>query len=100
MKFISSLAIAASLSACVAPAFAQSPNCYPREAAVSGLTNTHGESVVAYGASSNVLVEFWGSEETGSWTITTTDTEGRMCIAAVGFGFTLGDDHIAKGVEG
>lgn len=80
------LAAAALLIA--APAFAQSRNCGPRDAVVGRLAEVYGETRQSIGISANnTVVEVFASEETGTWTITVSNTAGVTCLAASGQSF-------------
>ncbi|MEM8542282.1 MAG: hypothetical protein AAGF25_15115 [Pseudomonadota bacterium] len=66
-----------------APAFASS--CAPRDMVVERLASKYGESRQSMGlGANNAVVEVFASEETGTWTITVTSTEGVTCLVASG----------------
>ncbi len=61
------------------------PLCAAREQVLQVLTGRHGESVRSIGlAAQNRIVEVFASDETGSWTITVTSTNGMTCLVASG----------------
>lgn len=63
-------------------------NCGPRDAVVDRLADRYGESRRSVGlGSNNALVEVFASDETGSWTITVTSTNGLTCLVASGQAF-------------
>jgi len=75
-------------------AFAQQNNCGERDRVVERLANTYGESRQSIGlAPNNSVVEVFASSETGTWTITVTNTSGKTCLVASGQAFetTHGD---------
>ena len=59
--------------------------CLLRDAAVSQLTKQHGEEVTARGLSANgkFMMELF-TGDSGTWTLITTDVNGRSCIVASG----------------
>lgn len=67
----------------VSGASAQAP-CGPRDLIVSQLKQKYKEEPVATGLiNTTVLMEVYASEA-GTWTVTTTDTHGTMCIVLAG----------------
>lgn len=69
-------------------ATAQQRNCAPRDAVVERLASKYGESRQSIGlGSNNALVEVFASDETGTWTITVTNTSGMTCLVAAGQAF-------------
>lgn len=59
--------------------------CGARDMVVAELTDRYGEVVLGMGlAQQNRIMEFYVSEETGSWTITVTTAEGITCLMASG----------------
>ncbi len=86
MKLAFSLA-ALALGIVVAPAHAQNGNspCAPREKMISLLSSKYSEAHTASGlANSSSLVEIWRSEDSATWTILLTRTNGISCIIASG----------------
>lgn len=71
------------------PALAQaSANCGPREVVIHQLANSYGESRQSIGiGANNTVVEVFGNQETGSWTITVTRPGGPTCLVASGMAF-------------
>lgn len=64
---------------------AQSANCGARSAVVDRLSSHFGETRRGLGlGSGNRVVEVFASDETGTWTITVTLPDGRMCLVASG----------------
>lgn len=63
------------------------PNCASVKDATEILRGMYQEEVIAVGKNrQGYLVEWWGNQETGSWTITAT-RNGRTCIAGQGGAF-------------
>lgn len=59
--------------------------CAPRESVVDHLSGKFGESRQVIGLSGGEMVmELFASDDTGTWTITVTSPDGRMCIVAAG----------------
>lgn len=80
------LAILAALAA--TPAAAQ--QCGPRDGVVAMLASRFGEARVSAGLSAQGhLIETFASAETGSWTITVTHPDMRMCLLASGQSFEM-----------
>lgn len=64
-------------------AFAQV--CGKRDTVLSRLAEKFGETRRSLGlGANNGIVEIFASEDTGSWTITVTMPDGRMCLVASG----------------
>ncbi|SDG49889.1 hypothetical protein [Sulfitobacter delicatus] len=76
-------------------------NCGPREAVVTRLADGYGETRQSMGlGGNNAVVEIFASDETGSWTITVTGTNGITCLVASGQGFEeLAEALPAKGSD-
>ena len=61
------------------------PNCGARAAVVERLATRFGETRRGIGlGTQNRVVEVFASADTGSWTITVTLPDGRMCLVATG----------------
>lgn len=59
--------------------------CAERDRVLAQLTDRYGEQVQGMGlAPNNRIMEFFVSEETGSWTITVTTADGTTCLMAAG----------------
>ena len=72
------------------PVFAQTEPCGPRDEMISALTGEKwGERFIANGIGQTEITEMWGNTETGTWTVTGTDANGRTCIRAAGQGFQV-----------
>ena len=81
-------------------ALAQSvTNCGDRAHVVDRLAQRYGESRQALGlGANNSVVEVFASDDTGSWTITVTNTNCTTCLVASGQSFeTLAEALPAKG---
>ncbi|MDM7932946.1 hypothetical protein [Tabrizicola sp.] len=75
------------------------PQCGSREALTALLADRYGETRRAMGvAGADAVMELYASGATGTWTITMTLADGRMCLMASGLGYeALTDDLPAKG---
>lgn len=73
--------------------------CATRDLVLSQLVDRYGETRRGMGlAANNSVVEVFAATETGTWTITVTMPDGRMCLVASGQGFeTMTEDLPAKG---
>lgn len=81
-------------------AFAQGANCADRDSVVERLATGYGETRQSIGlAPNNSVVEVYASTETGTWTITVTNTSGITCLVASGQNYEATDDDLtpAKG---
>lgn len=78
--------VGAALTLATLPAHAQTPNsCGPRDALVERLSGKFGETRRGIGlGNQNTIVEVFASDDTGSWTVTVTLPDGRMCLVASG----------------
>lgn len=67
------------------PVYAQE-QCGNTEKMHQVLANKYGETMQIVGGMSATgsIVEFWGNDDTGTWTVTITDTNGTTCFVAVG----------------
>lgn len=73
------------LAALAPPAAMAQVNCANREAVIERLQNSFKESLSAAGLqSANSLIEVWSSNDTGSWTIISTQPSGISCVLASG----------------
>ena len=64
---------------------AQSQRCGPRTAIVEKLAQKYGETRQSMGlAANNAVIEVFASDDTGTWTITVTGTNGLTCLVASG----------------
>ncbi|MFN3280327.1 MAG: hypothetical protein ACK40I_01445 [Tabrizicola sp.] len=61
------------------------PQCDSREAVTSLLADRYGETRRSVGiAGQAAVMELYASDETGTWSITMTLPDGRMCLMASG----------------
>lgn len=68
-----------------AGAFAQGASCATHDTVVKRLADGYGETRQSIGlAPNNSVVEVFASLETGTWTITVTNTSGITCLVASG----------------
>lgn len=66
-------------------AYSQGANCAKRDAVVSRLATAYGETRQSMGlAANNAVIEVFASDETGTWTITVTTSDGQTCLVASG----------------
>lgn len=79
----------------------QSRNCAPREIVLERLASKYGEARQSVGlGANNSVMEVFSSNETGTWTITVTLTNGTTCLVASGRDFeTLAEALPAKGSD-
>jgi len=69
-------------------AYSQGANCAQREAVVNRLAQAYGETRQSMGlAANNAVIEVFASDETGTWTITVTTSDGQTCLVASGQAF-------------
>jgi hypothetical protein len=75
------------------------PQCGPRAAVLDQLASKYRETRRGVGIAANQgVMELFASAETGSWTITVTLADGRMCLVASGEGFEpVAEELPAKG---
>lgn len=82
-KTILSAALIGATALMSMPAYAQV--CGPRDTVLSRLADKFGETRRSLGlGANNGIVEIFASADTGSWTITVTMPDGRMCLVASG----------------
>jgi hypothetical protein len=76
-------------------------NCGPRDNVVERLANGYGETRQSIGlGANNAVIEVYASDDTGTWTITITSTNGVTCLIASGKSFeTLAEALPAKGSD-
>lgn len=94
-------ALSAALTIMTATAASAEPNCGPRAAVVTHLSENFGESRQSIGMGQDGrVVELFASLETGSWTITVTLPNGTTCLVAAGEAFELlAEAPIPRGTE-
>jgi hypothetical protein len=73
--------------------------CDTRDRVVAMLADKYGETRRGLGiAGQNAVMEIFAATDTGTWTITVTLPDGRMCLMASGAGYeTLTEELPAKG---
>ena len=82
------IALSMMLAALGGAATAQNNACAPRDQVVERLAGKYGETRQSMGlGSNNAVMEVFASDETGSWTITVTMTNGMTCLVASGQAF-------------
>ncbi len=84
-KRLFSAALIFGAAAMAPPVFAQSVTCMPRTTLVQTLENRHGERLTGGGLqSASQVVEVWSSDQSGSFTVFVTRTDGLACVMATG----------------
>ncbi len=75
------------------------PQCDSREAVTTLLADRYGETRRAVGiAGQAAVMELFAAETTGTWSITMTLPDGRMCLMASGSNFeAIAEELPAKG---
>ncbi|HET7410999.1 MAG TPA: hypothetical protein VFJ13_12445 [Paracoccaceae bacterium] len=95
------LGTAAAVTATAAGAQAIAPDlaCGSREEMTDRLKQSFGEAQTGLGLiSAAQVLEVWSSDETGTWTILMTDTDGQSCLVAAGESWkTVPVEAIIKG---
>lgn len=77
-------------------AAAQNNACAPRDQVVERLASKYGETRQSMGlGSNNAVMEIYASDETGTWTITVTMTNGMTCLVASGDAFEPLEEALA-----
>ncbi|KMK66350.1 hypothetical protein [Puniceibacterium sp. IMCC21224] len=89
MKLMTALHLLALCAALPGAATAQSTsNCAPRDVVIARLGEKFGETRQSVGlGSNNAVVEVFASNDSGSWTIVVTATDGQSCLIASGQAF-------------
>ncbi|MFO1203228.1 MAG: hypothetical protein U1E58_11395 [Tabrizicola sp.] len=95
--FALSLGLAAMLAA--ADIAHGAPQCDSRETVTALLADRYGETRRSLGiAGEAAVIELYAADTTGTWSITLTLPDGRMCLMASGSGYeTVTEDLPAKG---
>ncbi len=71
------------------------PQCDTREKVTTLLAERYGETRRAMGvAGATAVMELYASDSTGTWTMTITLADGRMCLMASGQGFEAMNDPL------
>ena len=75
------------------------PQCDSRETVTTLLANRYGETRRALGiADGSAVIELYAADTTGTWSITMTLPDGRMCLMASGSNYEpVTEDLPAKG---
>ena len=75
------------------------PQCDSREAVTALLADRYNETRRAVGiAGQSAVMELFAAEDTGTWSITMTLPDGRMCLMASGSNYeTVSEELPAKG---
>lgn len=86
-------------AAVVTPAAAAPHICGQYEAITSKLTAQFGEKAVASGTSRNgrAYIEFWASEDSGTWSVVTVMPNGVSCLTSAGQDFQTLPEKLQKG---
>lgn len=84
MKYLATLALLASC----APAYAQQ-NCASTDEVYTTLLEKYQEERLVVGVNqAGSLIEFWGSDQSGSWSVIITYPDGMSCLADSGVTFS------------
>ena len=86
MSYMSLKAVFAVTAVAAGSALAM-PGCIPRDEAMHILTERLGERRHVAGLDARGVIEFFGSEKTGHWTLTLTRPDGTTCRIAQGHAF-------------
>lgn len=71
------------------------PQCDSRDRVTRLLADTYGETRRAVGlAGQAAVMELYASDSTGTWTVTFTLPDGRMCLLASGSGYEAVSDEL------
>lgn len=74
------------------------PQCDSRDAVTALLADRYGETRRALGlAGEAAVMELYASDATGTWTITMTLPDGRMCLMASGAGYEAVSEELPAG---
>lgn len=77
------------------------PQCDTRDRVTALLADRYGETRQAMGlAGQSAVMELYASETTGTWTITFTLPDGRMCLMASGAGYEARTEDLPARGEG
>ena len=92
----------AAMAASATQAQTQRPPCGDRDAIVERLEAKWGETFTGGGMqSASAVFEVWMSEDSGTWTILKTSSNGMACVMATGTNWMVGETEKAiAGVEG
>lgn len=72
-----------------------SPQCDSRAKVTTLVADQYGETRRALGiAGTDAVMELFASDATGTWTITLTLPDGRMCLMASGLGYETTDKDL------
>ena len=94
--FALSLGLAAMLAA--ADIAHSAPQCDSRETVTALLADRYGETRRAIGiAGQSAVMELFAAEATGTWTITVTLPDGRMCLMASGTNYETVTEALPAG---
>lgn len=94
-RLIPPLALGAFLLAGSADAQQAMQHCGPRAKVIERLATKYGETRRSMGlGSKNTVMEVFASDESGSWTITVTLTNGITCLVASGQAFEATADRL------
>ncbi|AWI84194.1 hypothetical protein CEW88_11170 [Alloyangia pacifica] len=89
------IGLCAALAALPSAGAAQSRACGPRDVVIARLAETYGETRQSIGlGSDNAVMEVFASDETGTWTITITSSQGVTCLVASGQAFETLAEHL------
>ena len=77
---------------------AHTVTCNTREVIIKQLAERYGEVRIGImtGALDGVIAEFWVNSQTGTWSLTSIDVNGKMCIFANGKNYESLDEGLIK----
>ena len=77
---------------------AHTVQCNTREEVTKQLAGRFGEvrTGIMMSLSKSIIVEFWVNKETGSWTFTSLEPNGKMCIFASGTNYESLTEELIK----
>lgn len=91
------LILSTAVLAVSAPAFAQGRACGPTHVVFERLASTYGEAIKSVGLTrSGATVMVLANDETGSWSVTVTNSS-ETCLIASGQGFTAINEVVEQG---
>lgn len=95
MKKLLATALAATLLVTSTASAQGARNCAPRDDVIERLAEGYGETRHVIGlAANNSVMEVYGNNETGTWTVTVTVASGMTCLVASGQSFEMVADAL------
>lgn len=98
MMFALSLGFGAVILLTLHASAQSAPPCGPRQQIINRLTVNFGETRRAIGlAGPSAVMELFAANDSGTWSITITQPDGRTCLVATGQGFEAMDKPAVTG---